>query len=175
MAPRDANNPLRPANWLKKPRHNSSQSSQMLLEWEQIEENWCTQKCDSLSPALIQNVAPRPSTSQPYFDSDMPNDENELDYEYQHHFEDDNKDDPPSSDPESNTESNDSQQSIASNPGTGITVTAASGITNQMRRIREEKQWQEVIAPMFKVFMLCKQETFNWSRSNWDLDRKDQC
>ncbi|KAH9809131.1 hypothetical protein DFH28DRAFT_906578 [Melampsora americana] len=173
MAPRGPGDPLFPANVLKKPRHNSSRSSQMLCEWEQIEENWCNKKCESVSHALIKTEHPKPSTSGPEaFDLMI---DNQIEYEHQHLIEDDDDDDPPSDINESDTESDDSQQSIASNPGPGVIVTAATGDMNQRRRIREERQWHEVIAPMFKFFMLCKKVTFNWSRVDWDLDKKAQC
>ncbi|EGG08694.1 uncharacterized protein MELLADRAFT_61722 [Melampsora larici-populina 98AG31] len=174
MAPGEPNNPRCPANALKKPRYNSSQSSRMLSEWEKAEEDWCNKKCESLSRALMQTEVPRPSTSTAD-DLDLVNEDDELDYDHQFHVEDNEDDQSPSDINESDTKSNDSQQSIASSPGTGSVVTAATGDMNQKRRIREERQWNEVIEPMFKVFMLCKQITFNWSRADWDLDRKAEC
>ncbi|EGF99694.1 uncharacterized protein MELLADRAFT_68359 [Melampsora larici-populina 98AG31] len=176
MAPHNPNNPVPPATGLKKPRYNSSQTFKMLSAWDKIEENWCNKKCDSLSCALIQNKAPRPSTIGPNtLSGNLLNDGIKIDYQSQHQFEHNDNDDPLSDMTESDAKSDDSQQSIASIPKPGLTVTAANGDVNQRCCIREERQWQEVIGPMFKVFMVCKRVAFNWSWSDWDLDRKAQC
>ncbi|KAH9808472.1 hypothetical protein DFH28DRAFT_909578 [Melampsora americana] len=177
MVLRRPNDGLLPANHLKKPKNKSSQSSQMLSEWNKIEEDWCEKRCDLLSRGLIQMEASRSSSSAPIV-FDVLNDEND-DFEHQIPVHNYDNDDPPSdislSDTES-TVSHDSEQSIASNPETGCVVTAVTGDYNQRRRVREEQQWQEVIEPMFKAYMVCKQLTFNWSRAaTWNFDWKEDC
>ncbi|EGG13205.1 uncharacterized protein MELLADRAFT_114798, partial [Melampsora larici-populina 98AG31] len=176
MAPRGPNDPLPPANGLKKARYNSSQSSQMLSNWDKIEEDWCNKKCNRLSQALIQTEAPTPSTSD-LNNLDLLDQGNEFNFGYQDYVNNDEDDEPPSEPTseisDSDTKSVESQQSIASTGG--VVVTATFGDTNQKCRIREERQWQEVIEPMFKVFMLCKKVTLNWSRVDWNLDRKPPC
>ncbi|EGG06581.1 uncharacterized protein MELLADRAFT_63184 [Melampsora larici-populina 98AG31] len=181
MSLRRKKDDLLPANQLKKPKIKSTQSSQMLSEWDKIEEDWCEQRCNSLSRGLIQMEAPkpsRPSTSALNL-FDVYNDGNENDFENQFPVDNDEDDDPLSDISESEAESvdsHDSEQSIASGPGTGCVVTAVTGDNNQKRRIREERQWQEVIEPMFKAYMLCKQLTLNWSRAvTWDSDWKEDC
>ena len=42
---------------LKKPRKSTSESSRILAEWEEAEEEWCEDECNHLSHALTQTAS----------------------------------------------------------------------------------------------------------------------
>ncbi|EGG04331.1 uncharacterized protein MELLADRAFT_89479 [Melampsora larici-populina 98AG31] len=176
MAPGRKGNHLLPVNRLSKPRQESSQSAKELSEWEEAEEEYCVKQCDLLVQALTQPpvpALPTAATEDPHVlhgDEGLHNNGNEgffgIDY--------DQPNTPSYDDTDSGTESDDSEQSIASNPG-GV-VTPMAGDYNRRRRIREVQQWENILEPMFKVFMQCKLLTVDWSQGEtWNFDSKTQC
>ncbi|EGF97594.1 uncharacterized protein MELLADRAFT_69891 [Melampsora larici-populina 98AG31] len=172
MAPRSTSNRLLPKNRLEKPKQKSSKSLKELSEMDKAEEEWCHNECDQLSRVLSQPRDTVTSTSTSVVNDFFFIEGNPGDY----NSEDDNMNQVSSPEIDSGTESEDSEQSIASLSGVGCVVTAAVGDYNRKRRIREERQWQDVIEPMFRCFMRCKLLTFDWSQpETWNIDLKDPC
>lgn len=169
MAPRNGTNLSRPTNRLTKPRTEASQSSRELSEWEASEEKYCANECDLLSRALTQPDTPLPLPSANEIEGVHFIGGNEGYYGF-----DEDSHTPIYDETDSGTESDDSEHSLASD--TDVGVTRIAGEYNQRRRIREERQWEEALEPMFKVFMICKLLTFDWSQSEtWNYDTKDPC
>ncbi|EGF97069.1 uncharacterized protein MELLADRAFT_70238 [Melampsora larici-populina 98AG31] len=151
-------------------RQDSSQSSKQLSEWDKIEEEYCAKACDSLVRALIQ----QPDVAMPSTSAATDNDHAIHGNEGFYGFDYEQPDSPPYDESDSETESYDSEQSIASDTDLGVAQKA--GEYNQRRRIREVRQWEEILESMFKIFMRCKLLTFDWSQAEtWNFDTKDQC
>ncbi|KAH9819534.1 hypothetical protein DFH28DRAFT_1093566 [Melampsora americana] len=175
MAPRDKTNLLRPTNRLKKPRKEASKSStsKELTEWEASEEIWCAKECNVLSRALTQpdEALRLPSTNNPQLNQFITGNEGYYD------FEQEDVHTPIYEESESEySDSDDSEHLLASDTDVGVVVNWIAGDYNRQRRIRGERQWEDILEPMFKVFMVCKLLTFDWSQSEtWNFDTKKTC
>lgn len=149
---------------VKKTRKTTNQSSQLLAEWEDVEGEWCQHECNQLSRALTQSVSTSllgdeqrslrgSDDDHPHFDGDTEPLTNESDIETSYEDESD-----------------------ASVNSFGGAFAQMRGAINRKRRIRGDRQWAEVIQPMFKAFMKVKLLTREWSHSEtWNQDFKAEC
>lgn len=167
MAPLSRKNPSLPQNRVKKTRKRNTENSRLLEEWERAEESYCEQQCTQIIRNLTQ-VKASASGSVPV---EIEEDATDIFTHQESIFECNN--DTSTTDTESESESVDSQLTHSS---TGEVVTRITSDINRSRRIREDFQWQQVIAPMFKTFMLCADRTSEWSRQeSWNCDFKAEC
>lgn len=164
MPPQHRQNLSHSFSRLKKGRRPASQSSKLLSEWEEVEEEWCNQECNTLSRAVTQ---PESTSASPYDDiAIVHNDDDDAHMEIC----------PSSASEESEVETNYDDESQSSVSSGGGVVSHIIGDMNRRRRIRENAQWAEVIKPMFKAFMKCKLSTGDWSDpQRWNHDFKAKC
>lgn len=148
---------------LKKARKNGSQSSKLLADWEEAEEEWCEDECNSISQALTQ--AASTSAMEGVFES----------------IEDNVHGVAPEFDTEPVIEESDGETTDGSDSHSSLSsrlddVVQIPGNYNRRRRMQEERKWAEVIEPMFKAFFICQRLTKEWSHSDtWNRDLKTVC
>lgn len=148
----------------KKRRKAVNQSSQLLAEWEGVEEDWCENECNTLSQALTQSASTSALDNDHTDFMGIDHDPLPFDGDFERHTNE--------SDVET-TYSDQSEESLESFRGASVPV---RGDINRKRRIREDRQWAEAIESMFKAFMKCKHLTRQWSHpETWNQDYKSEC
>ena len=137
---------------LKKPRKSTSESSRLLAEWEEAEEEWCEDECNHLSHALTQTAST--SALEDGLLASVQDDGNSSAC-------DDGLDpEPVVEELEVETDGYDSETSVEFQVEEDV---QARGHNNRQRRIREERKWAEIIERMFKAFMQCQTQTRQWT------------
>lgn len=164
MPPRRRAKVSRANTQFKKPRKAANRSSRLLAEWQEVEGDWCDNKCNILSEALTQNASTSALGDEHIDFVDFERESNPIDGLLE----------PVTEESEVETEYED--ESEASLECFDEPVAQSRGDVNRKRRIREERQWSEVIEPMFKAFMKCKLLTRQWSDpETWKIDSKPDC
>lgn len=151
---------------VKKPRRRLGEAARMLAELEEVEEEWCERQCNDLNSVLMGSAA----GSTNFLESL----EEEVD-QFPQPFDRDDQTEHIDDETSYNSDSGDSNITQASLVSDGVT-TQVLGDINRRRRIREEEQWQEVITPMFKMFMVCSDRSRQWTDpGTWSHDLKPEC
>lgn len=153
---------------LKKPRKRIEQAARRLAELEEAEGSWCERECDNINSVLMGSAAPSTSASV-IFEEDV----DQMPSPF--YYSDGDGSNSEDMDTGYDSDSADSNITQASSVAEGVSAQVLGDI-NRRRRIREEAQWKEVITPMFSVFMLCQDQSRQWTdHYTWNKDLKPDC